>query len=496
MPTTLKQAKKPIAKAKGKATAKTVSKSSMDTLKSFAVKSGEAEQAIDWIEVARLLLTSRLIDTIEETELVPAGKITYQFSSKGHELAQILMGLHTRNGHDGAAVYYRSRPFMLAAGMTIREAFAGPMGLSTSRNGGRDIGVVHNMPPRKGVTILPASGDVGAQYTPAVGWAQAITYRASVLHDEAWSKSIGIAMGGDGSVATNGFWSALTIATTLSLPYIAMIEDNGFGISVQSELQTPKGNIANNLRAFRNLYILDADGTNPEEALLAISQAVQFARSKRRPALIRLAVPRLCGHSGADNQAYKTPAQVQSEQERDPVHRVRTFLIEKKILSAKEWSSLEQEVETTVRKELATALRDTEAPADSAHKYVFHDMTKIQKVGGVRAENIMPPMGSIVAENGQRINLIEAVRRVLDEELSINNRMMIFGEDVAVKGGVHGATVGLQAKHGHDRVFDTSLSEEGIIGRAIGMALAGLMPVPEIQFRKYLDTAPEQNIDC
>ena len=79
--------------------------------------------------------------------------------------------------------------------------------------------------------------------------------------------------------------------------------------------------------------------------------------------------------------------------------------------------------------------------------------------------------------------------------MTLNPRLLVFGEDVGVKGGVHGATIGMQSKFGPDRVFDTSLSEEGIIGRSVGMALAGLLPVPEIQFRKYADPAHEQISD-
>jgi 2-oxoisovalerate dehydrogenase E1 component len=97
---------------------------------------------------------------------------------------------------------------------------------------------------------------------------------------------------------------------------------------------------------------------------------------------------------------------------------------------------------------------------------------------------------------GQRINMVTAIRRTLEHELSINPRVAVFGEDVGPKGGVHAATLGLQEKFGEARVFDTSLSEEGIIGRAVGMALAGLVPVPEIQFRKYADPATEQINDC
>jgi 2-oxoisovalerate dehydrogenase E1 component len=97
---------------------------------------------------------------------------------------------------------------------------------------------------------------------------------------------------------------------------------------------------------------------------------------------------------------------------------------------------------------------------------------------------------------GTRINMLTAIRRTLDVELALNERMVVFGEDVGPKGGVHGATLGLQEKYGVRRVFDTSLSEEGIIGRAVGMALAGLLPVAEIQFRKYADPAAEQLNDC
>jgi hypothetical protein len=128
-----------------------------------------SDTAVDWHEVAYLLLCSRRIDELEEQQLLPAGKITYQFSAKGHELAQILLGLHLRHPHDGATVYYRSRPFMLSVGLTLAEAFAGPLGKATSPNGGRDIGVVFNLPPptwgdrtacqrRRGSAVYPCSG--------------------------------------------------------------------------------------------------------------------------------------------------------------------------------------------------------------------------------------------------------------------------------------------------------------------------------------------------
>jgi 2-oxoisovalerate dehydrogenase E1 component len=92
--------------------------------------------------------------------------------------------------------------------------------------------------------------------------------------------------------------------------------------------------------------------------------------------------------------------------------------------------------------------------------------------------------------------MVTAIRRTLEHELEVNPRVVLFGEDIGPKGGVHAVTLGLQEKFGFERVFDTSLSEEGIVGRAVGMALAGLMPVPEIQFRKYAEPATEQINDC
>ncbi|MBK9246890.1 MAG: pyruvate dehydrogenase [Ignavibacteria bacterium] len=445
----------------------------------------------DWIFTAKTLLTSRLIDTIEETELAPSGKVLYQFSSRGHELAQILLAVHLDGKHDAATVYYRSRPFVLAAGMTIEEAFSGPMAKSGSRNGGRDIGVVHNLTPRNGITVLPASGDVGAQYTPAVGWAQGADYRANVLNEKQWKSSCAVALGGDASVATSGFWAALTIATTKNYPMIFFIEDNNYGISVPGTYQTPGANIAENLASFKNLLILDGDGTDPEEASLLIKQAVDTVRKRQSPVLLRLKVPRLCGHSGADNQSYKPLETKESEINTDPLPRLKTFLQKKKILSAKDWTNLEAEVTIEVRQGLDRAVNQSEPDVSTTKNHLVYDGMNAQIVGGLLPEITISTISQDESE-GPRINLIHAVRLTLEQELKVNNRVMVFGEDVGVKGGVHGATVDLQTKFGDDRVFDTSLSEEGIIGRTIGLAFAGLMPVPEIQFRKYLDPAMEQ----
>src|SRR5438045_1556655 len=171
-----------------------------------------AGQASDWARVASLVHASRALDDIEETRLLPQRKVLYQFSARGHDFAQILLGLHLTDPHDGVTVYYRSRPLMLALGVALEDAAAAPLARAGSFSGGRDIGVVFNMPSGGGPTVLPACGGVGTQYTPAAGWAQAIRYRHEVLRDATYASSIAVVLGGDASCATNGFWSALNIA--------------------------------------------------------------------------------------------------------------------------------------------------------------------------------------------------------------------------------------------------------------------------------------------
>jgi 2-oxoisovalerate dehydrogenase E1 component len=451
---------------------------------------GRVAADVDWREVVRLVLTSREMDRIEEEELVPAKKVLYQFSARGHDMAQVLLGLKLKEG-DGVFGYYRSRPLLLALGVPLADALGSGMGLAGGYSDGRDIGVVFNYPNPGGAHALPMCGGVGAQFTPAAGWAQAIKYKQHVL-DDGPLDAMSVVLGGDASCATGGFWSALTIATTQQLPLLFYVEDNGYGISVPSEYQTPGKDIAANLASWTGLTIFNGDGTDPAEAASLIDQAVAHVRKHQKPALLRLAVPRLEGHSFQDTQTYKSEAEVAAEWARDPLPRLKV-LAEKLKLG---WEDLEREATWQVEAACAEAeARGVSAPERVATNVFFEG--EMQQVGGLWNSNYSPPHATgEPAGSGQRINMVTAIRRVLDQELEANPRVLAFGEDVGPKGGVHAVTLGLQDKFGVERVFDTSLNEEGIVGRAVGMALAGLMPVPEIQFRKYAEPATEQIHDA
>jgi len=454
---------------------------------------GRVSVDVDWREVARLVLTSREMDRIEEQELVPAKKVLYQFSARGHDMAQVLLGLQLKDG-DGVFAYYRSRPTLLALGVELADALGSGMGLAGGYSNGRDIGVVFNFPNPGGAHAMPMCGGVGAQYTPAAGWAQAIAYKNHVLK-EGPLDAISVVLGGDASCATGGFWSTLTIATTQQLPLLIYIEDNGYGISVPSEYQTPGKDIAANLASFTGLTIFNGDGTDPAEAAMLIDKAVSHVREHRAPVLLRLTVPRLEGHSAQDTQAYKSEAEIEAEWARDPLPKLKKHVARFQI-GEEQWADLERETAWQVQAAVAEAqARGVSTPEEVTSNVFFEG--EMQKVGGLWNSGFEPPASTDEARpDGQRINMVTAIRRVLDQELESNPRVLAFGEDVGPKGGVHAVTLGLQEKFGRERVFDTSLNEEGIVGRAVGMALAGLMPVPEIQFRKYAEPATEQIHDC
>jgi 2-oxoisovalerate dehydrogenase E1 component len=469
-----------------------------------AVKSKQSDTPdprVDWRKVAYNALVSRALDDVEETTNknranVPREHVVlYQFSARGHDVAQVILGSFIDHPHDAASAYYRSRPLLLALGLGIDDALGSPLGRAGGFSDGRDIGVVCNLPNRNGPVVLPMSGDVGSQFTPCAGWAQAIQYHEDVLGEKDWSGAMGVVLGGEASVATNGFWAALTMATTLLLPMLFYVEDNGLGISVRSDMQTPGADIAENLASFKNLFIRNGDGTNPEETARLIGECVDHVRNGDGPALVRLTVPRLCSHSGPDNQrGYRTEAEIAADAERDPLPKLRAHLVPAS-MSESEWAELEAEVKHDVDAGLAAARARPNPDPSTVGRWIYADDTpgSPEALGGLsRVEREQLGGSEEPADTNDTVRFAEAVRRTLRRELEVNPKLLVFGEDVGRKGGVHLVTEGLQKQFGDKRVFDTSLSEEGIIGRSVGMAISGLMPVAEIQFRKYADPAAEQ----
>jgi len=402
---------------------------------------------MDWGKVAYFCLLSRFMDLKEKSERLPMS-----FPAMGHELVQVLTALLMEHEKDAASVYYRSRPLALALGMKPEDIFYANMGK------GRDVGMMYYLRGK----ILPTVGDVGGQFPKAVGWAQAIRYKG-------WDGAVAVAMGGDGSVASSGFWSALNIATTLNLPMVFVIEDNGWGIGVPSYLQTPGGNIAENLRSFKNLTVLDGRGYIPEETYSVLKEGFGIAR-KNRAVLIRFEVARIEGHSISDRQEYRSREEIEKSREKDPIVYLRSLV--------ENWEEVESRAKEDVERAWEEAKR-REGERGNLKKHIFFE--------GEFAQG--DKVREFKMNKHPKMKMALAIRKAMEEALEENEDVLIFGEDVGLKGGIYGITRGFMERFGERRVFDTSLNELGIVGRAEGMAYAGLKPIAEIQFRKYADEA-------
>jgi 2-oxoisovalerate dehydrogenase E1 component len=406
---------------------------------------------LDWPRIAYLTLLSRAIDDLEETELLKNREVLYQFSARGHDMAQIILATLLDHPGDAAAGYYRSRPFLLSLGLDLEDAMAGPMMRSGGMSDGRDIGVVFNLPKKDDrPCFLPMSGGVGAQYTPISGWAESIAYKTRELGDQTSDGAIGVALGGDASTSTSGFWAALNNATTRKLPMLFYIEDNGYGISVPSDVQTPGGNIAENLSSFNNLFILDGDGSDPQQTATYLARGIQHIREGHGPALVRLTVPRLSGHSGQDTQKYKTEIQIAAEKSRDPLPHLQQFVIMEGLMTKEDWATTARQASNDVRAALINVRQRPQPDPANIERFVFSEsgrdgLPELQEQGGLLPEGHEFPATSQQAQpESERINMLTAIRRTLDVELATNPKLVVFGEDVGPKGGVHAATLGLR----------------------------------------------------
>jgi 2-oxoisovalerate dehydrogenase E1 component len=450
-----------------------------------------ASPAADWwLVVLERALISRAMDDLEVTpgyrpnpDKPLEGKLKFQFGAKGHEIPQLIAAALLNHPHDGATVYYRSRPLMLGVGLSPFEAFASNMHKLEGVSGGRDIGVVFNHRQPGGVTVLPASGDVGAQFTPAVGWAQSVQYRAESMGDEEYGGAIALAHAGDGATATNGFWSAINIAAPRKLPYVLLIEDNRYALSVPWRYQSLAQSVVENLQGFRGLNIQSVEGSDIPALYAALSSAIAAARSSEGAQMVHVRVPRLTGHNWQDPAAYKSAEEKEEDQRRDPLTRLADWLVKERSVSQSRIEEIQAAATDFAREQAEAAWTQGRDPQPSdALTHLFAPAQDIPET---------PPV-----TEGPRLTMQQAIGKVLTDEMERDPSILVFGEDVGAFGGVHRVTDGLQTRFGEARCFDTSLNEEGIIGRAVGMALNGLRPVPEIQFRKYADPAHEQITDA
>jgi len=451
------------------------------------------------IRLYRTMYLSRRLDD-REIQLKRQNKIFFQISSAGHEAVTAAAGLLLRPGIDWLYPYYRDRALCLMLGVTPLETLLQAVGAQDDpASGGRQ------MPSHWGHrkwNIVSKSSCTGTQFVQAVGAAEAAVYYGH--HPKALAQAQKAPLGeglehlpdeivyvssGDGATSEGEFWESLNVACAKKLPLFYLIEDNGYAISVPIEVQTAGSSISKLVRGFPGLHVAECDGTDPLESYAVCKEAIQYVRDRRGPTLVHAHVTRPYSHSLSDDEKlYKTHEEREVEARRDPLSKFSLFLIREGVMDQKEIETLEGEVDREVREAADQALAAAVPPVDSIYTNVY-------------SPEVDPASPDFAAEpkfHGGPKTMVEMVAATLNDEMSRDERITVFGEDVADasreenlkdvkgKGGVFKATAGLQRKYGADRVFNTPLAEASIVGRAIGMATRGLKPVAEIQFFDYI----------
>ncbi len=451
------------------------------------------------IRIYRTMFMSRRLDD-REIQLKRQNRLFFQISGAGHEAVLAAAGLVLKPAYDWFFPHYRDRALMLMLGVTPYEMLLQGVGAKDDpASGGRQ------MPSHWGhqdLNVVTRSSPTGTQFLQAAGAAECSGYyeKFPKAVDQARKAPMGgtvafhrdevvYVSAGDGTTSEGEFYESLNTASSKRLPLLYLIEDNGYAISVPVEVQTPGGNISRLLTNYPHLHVEECNGTELLESYAALRRAVEHCRTRKGPALVHAHVIRPYSHSLSDDEKlYKSEAERSAEAQRDPLPKFALLLVREGILDESEIEALEAEVDKEIVEATDKALA-AELPArESIYRWVY-------------SPDVDPTSHDFEAtpkKEGHPKTMVEMVSATLLDEMKRDERIVVFGEDVADcsredslstvkgKGGVFKATAGLQRKFGPLRVFNSPLAEANIVGRSIGMAIRGLKPVPEIQFFDYI----------
>jgi len=462
---------------------------------------GEGIPADEAIEDFRLACVSRALDD-REIILQKQSRVFFQISGAGHEALLLALAHELRPAYDWFFPYYRDRALLLGLGVTPYQMLLQAVGSAEDpSSGGRQ------MPCHWGAAafnVVSQTSCTGSQCLPAVGCAEASRYivrRPDLPGCTAHGDELTYVSLGEGATSEGEFWESLNTACTLHLPVLYVVADNGFAISVPSSDQAPAP-VSEMVRGFRGLQVYTLDGCDYLATRNLGARAIARVRAGTGPALIHAQVTRPYSHSAADTQSkYRSPAELDEERSRDPITLLEKLLIDKGALDPDKAAEIRQQATQEVAAAAQAALAAARPNPDSVteHVYVIPAISPAEESDETAAgdgASADSPVGTVVA-------LGEAIRLTLHERMAADERVRVFGEDVgdareAVladvegKGGVFGTTHGLQRAFGLARCYNTPLAEANIVGRAVGQALRGLRPAPEIQFFDYIWPAMQQ----
>ena len=417
----------------------------------------------------------------------------YTIGSSGHE-ANAAVGAATEVT-DPALLHYRSGGFYAARAQQystatpIRDVLASLVASTRDpMSGGR-----HKVFGHRALGIVPQTSTIGSQVPRAVGLAFALGRAKALRHRTPWPENaVVVCSFGDASANHSTTVGALNSAAycahqSVPMPILFVCEDNGIGISTR----TPTGWIAQSLGRFPSIDYVRADGNDPAELMRTVDDAVATVRARRRPVVLHLETVRLMGHAGSDAElAYRSSADIIGDYERDPLLASARALVDAGILTVADVEGRYRAMRETVMSEAEAtveSLRSGDRARLATAEAVMAPLTDRRPTAVTATEQSLRP-----AVGGDRLTLAAMINRTLTDIMTARPDVLVFGEDVAVKGGVYGVTKGLRKKFGAARVFDTLLDEQTVLGTALGAALAGFVPIPEIQYLAYLHNAEDQ----
>ena len=420
------------------------------------------------LDVYRIMFSARALDN-KILIMLKQNKGFFHMGCSGHEAAQVAAALTINEGGDWSYPYYRDGAYTLALGMTPRDHLLAFLGRAADPNsGGRQMPMHYS---NKSLRIVSQSSATGTQYLQSVGCA--LTRKLEK------NKEVVYVSSGEGTTSQGDFHEALNWACIEKAPVVFHIQDNEYAISTHKSEQTA-GSVYSLASGYENLSRYEVDGTNFFETNLAFKQAVERARRGKGPSIIISNVVRLLPHSSSDDQRkYRTPEDLEKDLQRDPILLFKKICVNEKIFTENDIVKIEKQVNKQIDEDAIWAEDQDHPDVNTALNYVYSEEntgTETKLVN--KSENIV---------------MVDAINHALHEEMAKNEKMVIYGQDIAdPKGGVFTATKGLSSEFGKERVFNSPLAESSIVGTAVGMAVAGYKPVIEIQFADYIWTAMMQ----
>ncbi len=437
------------------------------------------EQIIDWYKLMHL---GRRLDEKAALYLKMAKGWSYHAPFAGHDGIQLALGLTFRPGKDFLFPYFRDLLTCLAGGLTVEEIILNGLSRDNDVAGGGRHMSNHFAKPE--IRIQNVSSCTGNHSQHAVGTARAIK---KFKGDE-----IAFYSGGESASSEGYFWEAINCATLEKLPVIFVIQNNKYGISVPVREQSANERISDNYTGMKNLKIINCDGRDPFDSWRAMQQAKEYALSGAGPAMVHADCDRIGSHSNSDpHNLYRPQEEIDELMQRDPLQQFRFIILERGLASEAELQAIEKANQEIIFRAADIGEAAPAANGDSWSEFIvpepaykIEDNTEIE-----------------ISADAEPISYLDAINLAMTQEFRLNPKTFLWGQDVASKnkGGVFNVCKGMLAEFGNERIFNSPIAEDNIVGSANGFCRYGddiRVVIEGAEFADYFWPAMEQLIEC